>query len=73
MVVIDLAAILATGTSPSIGTGVGEVQGGITPQLGNEVQVALPYHLEGVVIAKVAIEHEIGHREYVRDHRGSNS
>jgi hypothetical protein len=39
----------------------------ITPQLGNEVQVALPRHLQGVVVAKVAIEHEIGHREHSGD------
>ncbi len=67
VVVVNLAAILATGTSPSIGAGVGEVQGCITPQLGNEVQVALPHHMQGVVVAKVAIEHQRGHREHGGD------
>src|SRR5712691_2943027 len=35
VVVIYLVAILATGTSSGIGTGAGEVQGRIVPQLGN--------------------------------------
>jgi hypothetical protein len=38
VVVIDLRAILAVGTPPGIGAGVGDVQRGIAPQLGHEVQ-----------------------------------
>jgi hypothetical protein len=36
----------------------------IVPQLGNEVQAALARHLQGVVIATVPIQHQVGHREY---------
>src|SRR5439155_6071207 len=67
VVVINLAAIRATGTAPSRGAGGGEGQGCITPQLGNEVQVALPHPMQGVVVAKVAIEHQRGHREHGGD------
>jgi len=56
VVVIDLTAILAMGTPSSIGAGVREVQSRIAPSLGNEVQVALPGHRQGVVVAKVPIE-----------------
>jgi hypothetical protein len=37
------------------------------PQLGNEVQTALACHMQGVVIAKVPIQDQIGHREYCGD------
>ena len=63
MVVIHLGVILAMGTSPSIRPSIGEVQRGIAPQLGNEVQAALARHRQGVVVAEVAIQHEVGHRE----------
>ena len=65
VVVIDLVAILAMGASPSIGAGGGEVQRRIAPQLGNEVQVALPSHIQGVVVTKVAIEHQGGPRQHL--------
>src|SRR2546426_10167398 len=58
--IVHLAAILTPGPSPGIGAGVGEVQGGIAPQLGNEVQIALPRHLHRVVVAKVTIQDEVG-------------
>jgi hypothetical protein len=63
VVVSHLGAILAPGTSPSIGTSRGEVQSRIAPQLGNEVQAALACHIQGVVVAKVAIQHQVGHCE----------
>jgi len=53
--VIHFTAILATWPSSDIGTGVGEVQGGITAQLGNQVQMTLPRHLEGIVVAEVPV------------------
>jgi hypothetical protein len=60
VVVSNLAAILATGTSPSLRAWIGEVQGGIAPQLGHEGQSALPRHLHSVVGAKVTIQDEVG-------------
>src|SRR4029434_6836841 len=64
VVVSHLGAILAPGTSPRIGTSIGEVQCRIAPQLGNEVQAALARHLQGGVVAKVSIQHQVGHRKY---------
>jgi hypothetical protein len=61
VVIIDLAAILAMGTPSSLGAGVGEVQGRLAPQLGNEGHVALPGHRQGVVVANVPIESQIPH------------
>jgi hypothetical protein len=66
-VVIHLGAILATGTSPRIGTSRGEVQRRIAAQLGNKMQAALARHMQGVVVAKVPIQHQMGHREYGDD------
>jgi hypothetical protein len=60
VVIIDLAAILARATPSSLGAGVGEVQGRIAPQRGNEVHVALPGHRQSVVVAKVPIEYQMG-------------
>ena len=66
VVVIHLVTILAPGTSPGIGAGGGEGQRHIAPQLGNEVQAALARHIQGIVVAKVPIQYQGGHRE----HRG---
>ena len=65
--VIHLVAILAMRTSPSIGARVGEVQRGIVPQLGNQMELALPGHLQGVVVAEVPVEHHIGQRDHPGD------
>ncbi len=67
VVVIHLVAILAMGTSPGIGSRVGEVQRRIVPQLGNQVEMALPCHLQGVVVAEVPVEHQIGQRDHACD------
>src|SRR5262249_59013120 len=40
-----------------------EVQRRITPELGNQVQVMLPRHMQSVVVAKVPIERRGGQRE----------
>src|SRR5688500_5912452 len=66
VVVIDLVAILAMGPSPGIGSGVREVQGRIALQLGNEVQVALPGHVQGLVMAEVDIEDQGGLWDHYR-------
>jgi hypothetical protein len=63
VVVSPLGALLAPGTSPSIGTRRGEGQRRIAPQLGNEGQAALACPMQGVGVAKVAIQHQGGHRE----------
>ena len=68
VVVIDLVAILAMGAPPGIGAGVGEVQRRITPELGNQVQVVLLRHREGVVIAEVPVQHHVGQRDHPGDH-----
>ena len=67
VVVIHLAAILAMGAPPGIGAGVGEVQRRIAPQLGNQVQVVLPRHLQGVVVAEVPVQHHVGQRDHPGD------
>src|SRR5215468_5573320 len=65
--VIHFVAILAMGTSASIGPGIGEVQGRIAPQLGNEVHAALARHLQGVVVAKVPIQYQVGQGDHPGD------
>ena len=60
VVIIHLTAIRAPGAPPGIGTGGGEGQRRITPELGNQVQVALPRHRQGVVVAEVPVEHHVG-------------
>ena len=67
VVVIHLAAIFAMWPPPGIETDVGEVERGIAPQLGNQVQVALPRHLQGIVITEVPVQHHGGQRDYPSD------
>ena len=42
---------------PGVGAGIGEVQGRITPELRNQMQVALSGHIQGVVVAEVPVKH----------------
>ena len=67
VVVIHFVAILAMGTASSIETGIGEVQCRIAPQLGNEVHATLARHLQGVVVAKVPIQHQVGQGDHPGD------
>jgi hypothetical protein len=67
VVVIDLVAILAMGASPGRGIGVGEGQCRIVPQLGNQVEMALLRHVQGVVVAEVPVEHQVGQRDQPGD------
>lgn len=64
---IHLAAIGAAGTSPDRGAGGGEVPGRIVPQFGNQGQVALPRHLQGVVVAEVTVQPAVGQRDNPSD------
>jgi hypothetical protein len=61
--IIHLATVLATRPPSGIGAGVGEVQCGIAPQFGNQVQVALLCHLHGVVVAEVPVQYQGGQRD----------
>lgn len=67
VVVSDLGAILATGTSSGIGAGVGKVQRRIAAQLGNQMQAALAGHPQGVLVPKMPIQHQGGHGDYPDD------
>src|SRR5207248_8372449 len=63
VIVMHLVAILATWASPGIGASVGEVQRRVSAQLGDEVQMALLSCVQGVVVAKVTIQHQVGQRD----------
>ena len=67
VIVIDFVAILAMGTLPGVGAGVGEIQRRIIPELANQVQVVLPHHLQGVVVAKVPVQHHVGQGDHPGD------
>ena len=54
-------------TPPGVGAGVGEIQRRIIPELGNQVQVVLPRHLQGVVVAKVPVQHHVGQGDHPGD------
>ena len=56
---LHLPAILATGAPAGIGACRGEGQRRIVPQRGNQVEVALPRHLQGVVVAEVPVQHHL--------------
>src|SRR2546426_8246644 len=60
---MHLAAILATGTPSGIGADVGPVQSRVSAEVGDEVQMTLSGHSEGVVVAKVTIQDYVGQRE----------
>src|SRR5215813_13452537 len=41
--------------------------GGIAPEFGNQMQVMLLCHLEGVVVAEVSVEDQVGQRNHPRE------
>lgn len=59
MPVVDFLAILLARPFALLLAVVDEVQGSIIAQLGDELQAALPDHLQGVVVAKVPIQGQI--------------
>ena len=67
MAVIHLAAILTPKAVPSLGPSVREVQCGLTSECGNEGQVGLLRSMQGVVVAKVALQDEWSERDHPRD------
>ena len=67
MVVLQLVAIRAMRPPPGIGASRGEVQRRLASQLGNQGQGGLPRHLQGVVVAKVPVQHQGGQRDLPRD------
>ena len=66
VIVMHLVAILAPWASPGIGASVGEVQRRVSAQLGDEVQMALLSCVQGVVVAKVTIQHQGGQWDNTR-------
>src|SRR4030095_8396296 len=64
VVISHLGAILTPQTSPRIRARRGEGRSRSAPRLGNEGQAALACHLQGVVVAKVSIQPQVGHRKY---------
>lgn len=58
--IIDLCAIFLVRSPSAVGASVAEEQGRIDRQLGKQVVVAAPYHLQGSVIAEGAVQHDIG-------------
>ena len=67
MAIIHLAAILTPKAVPSLGPSVREVQCGLTSECGNEGQVGLLRSMQGVVVAKVALQDEWSERDHPRD------
>jgi len=57
--IVDLLTILLARPFAFLLAVVDEVQGSIVAQLGDELQAALPDHLQGVVVAKVSIQRQI--------------
>ena len=63
MPIIELVAVLAMRSMPLVGAVIGQVQGRVTAQLGNQVQATLPHHVPGRMIAKMPIQDQIGQRD----------
>jgi len=53
-------ALCGMGAPPGVGGGGGEVQRRITLELGNQVQVGLVRHMQGMVIAEVPVPYQVG-------------
>ena len=45
---------------PLVEAGIGQIQGRVTAQLGNQLQAALLHHVPGRMVAKMAIQNQIG-------------
>jgi hypothetical protein len=63
VVVLQRAAILAMRPPPGLGASIGAVQRRIAPPLGKQGHVALPRHLQGVMVAKVPVQPHGGPRD----------
>lgn len=59
IVVIHLVTMLALGAPSGIGAAGGEGQRRIASPLGNQVQVALPSHMHGVVVPNMTVQHPV--------------
>ena len=46
---------------------VWKMQSGIVTQVGNQVQVSVAHHVEGRMIAKVAVQHQVGQMDRALD------
>ena len=69
VLVVDLLAILLARPFAFLLAVVDEVQGSIVAQLGDELQAALPDHLQGIVVAKVSIQRQITDGDQVLQER----
>ena len=64
---IALVAVDAVRPAPGLWPGIREVHRTIAAQFGNQVELALPGHRERIIIANMAIQHQIGQREQRAD------
>ena len=61
--IIQFVAVFTVWPMTAISTFVREIQGRVVAQLGNQVQTRLSSHLQGVVVAEMPIQNQIGERQ----------
>ena len=57
--IIKFGSIFLTRPALLLFPGIGEIEGGVTTYFGNQVQGALPHHLQGLVVAKSTVHDPI--------------
>ena len=57
--IVDFVTVLLVGATSAVRAIIQEVQGGIDRQLGDQVVVAAPHHLQGIVVAEGTVQHDI--------------
>jgi hypothetical protein len=63
--VIQLFALFATRSTARIRTLVGKIQGRIVTQLGHHMQTQWSHHVQGIVMAELAVKKAVHHLEMI--------
>ena len=63
VLVIEPVTVLLVRPMPLVEAVIGQIQGRVTAQLGNQLQAALLHHVPGRMVAKMAIQDQIGQRD----------
>ena len=69
LAIVEFGAILTPGSTTTIGAVIGEIQRGIVAQLANQLQARAAHHLQGVIMTKGAVEHQVAYRQRLADQR----
>ena len=69
MVVVDLVTVFSACALFILNPLIGKIERGIMAQFGDQVQATLPCHLQGIVVAKMTVQHQVCQAYFSVDER----